>query len=112
MIYVIFDNVLAGHTWTDTGQLKIVQPELSRSSQRASPEAESQSLLSRLLHRSKSDPVTARVARRLAANPSIRLDLLASELGVSERYLLTGLRTILGVSPDRLARTLSIAAAA
>jgi hypothetical protein len=62
MIYAIFDNILAGHTWTDTGQLRIVQSELPRSNQPASPEAENQSLLSRLLLRSKSDPVMARVA--------------------------------------------------
>jgi AraC-like DNA-binding protein len=50
--------------------------------------------------------------RRLAGNPAMRFDILAFEVGVSERYLQTGLRTILGVSPDRFAETLSIAAAA
>jgi AraC-like DNA-binding protein len=113
VIYVIFENVLANHTWTETGRLRIVQPKLPASSnQPASPEAESQSLLSRLLLRSKSDRIMARAARQLSVSPSMRLDLLALELGVSERYLLTGLRAILGASPDRLARSLSMGVAA
>jgi AraC-like DNA-binding protein len=105
MIYVIFDNVLADHTWTDAGRLQIVQPALpAMSVQPASPEAERQSLLARLAIRSVGDRIMCRATRCLSENPSVRLDQIASELGVSERYLVTGLRAVLGVSPYLLVR--------
>ena len=48
------------------------------------------------------------VGRRAASleNPSVRLYQLALELGVSERYLVAGLRTVPGVSSDLIVRPL------
>jgi AraC-like DNA-binding protein len=103
MIYVIFDNVLTGHTWSEVGGLQIVPPELpARSFQPSSPEAERRSLLARLAARAKSEPIMCRAARRLVENPSMQLDQLAFELGISERYLVAGLRSVLGVNPELL----------
>ena len=109
MIYVIFDNVLAGHTWSEAGRLQIVQPELPvRSTQPSSPEVERQSLLARLAIQAKSESSMCRAARCLVENPSMRLDRVASELGVSEKYLIAGLRTVLGVNPDLLFRSAEV----
>src|ERR1700726_1846430 len=104
MIYVIFDSVLVDHTWSEEGHLQIKSVKPDSPSQLGSSEAERHSLLARLVLHSISDPVMSRAARRLAVNPSMQLDLLALELDVSERCLRTGLRTILGVSPDQLRR--------
>jgi len=49
-----------------------------------------------------------RAAKRLIANPSVPLDELARELGVTERYLRSGLRAALGIDPQRLARPTGI----
>ena len=112
MIYRIFDHVLAGHTWNEAGDLQIVEPAQSvEVAAPASPDVEGRSLLARLAIRSKSDRIMCRAARRLLANPSMPLDRLASELGVSERYLMSGLRAALGVSPAAIGRT-PVAAAA
>ena len=111
MIYRIFDHILAGHTWSEAGNLQIVQPVADQSDRPTSPEVESRSLMARLAIRSKSDRIMRRAARRLLADPSMPLARLASELGVSERYLVSGLRAVLGVSPELLVR-LPIAAAA
>jgi len=104
MIFRIFDHVLANHTWTKAGRLCIAwpEPEETRSATTSSPEAGRQSLLARLAIRSKADRFMCRAGRSLMANPSMRLDQLAAELGVSERYLIAGLRTVLGVSPSLL----------
>ena len=105
MIYVIFDNVLAGHTWSEAGHLQIAEPAVPVVLGRpASPEAVRQSLLARLAIRSKPDRIMCRAARCLMENPSMQFERLASKLGVSERYLGAGLRTVLGVSPDLLAK--------
>src|SRR5882757_8689963 len=103
MIYVIFDHVLAGHTWSEAGRLQIVQAAPDTSDQPASPGCVRQSLLARLAIRSKGDGIMCRAAKRLSESPMMQLDQLASELGVSERYLVAGLRTVLGVSPELLA---------
>jgi AraC-like DNA-binding protein len=102
MIYRIFDQVLAGHIWSDAGRLQVVQGAPDRQGLPASPDVESRSHRARLVIRSKGDRVMCRAARRLLANPSMPLDRLASELGVSERYLVSGLRAVLGVSPKLL----------
>jgi AraC-like DNA-binding protein len=62
------------------------------------------SLMSRLLHRSRPDPVICRAARLLRNNPALSLRTLASRLGVSTEYLSRGLRTVLGTSPKQLVR--------
>jgi AraC-like DNA-binding protein len=65
--------------------------------------AETASLLSRLAHRSKMEPVMCRAARHLQSNPALSVRRLASQLGVREDYLARGLRTVLGTNPNRLA---------
>lgn len=62
------------------------------------------SLMSRLLHRSRPDPVICRAALLLRNNPALSLRTLASRLGVSKEYLSRGLRTVLGTSPRQLVR--------
>lgn len=102
--YRIFDSVLEDHSWTADGRLCIAQQPQSDSFQETSPKAEIDALFSRLRVRSKSDRILCRAAKRLHADPSISLGQLASELGVSERYLLSGLRAILGVDPQTFLR--------
>ena len=60
------------------------------------------SLLARLTIRSKGDRIVCRAAKRLSETPTTTLAQLASELGVTERYLVAGLRAVLGVSPELL----------
>jgi AraC-like DNA-binding protein len=62
------------------------------------------SLMSRLLHRSRPDPVICRAALLLRNNPGLSLRTIAAKLGVSKEYLSRGLRTVLGTSPKQLAR--------
>jgi AraC-like DNA-binding protein len=62
------------------------------------------SLMSRLLYRSRPDPVICRAALLLHNNPALSLRTLASKLGVSKEYLSRGLRTVLGTSPKQLVR--------
>ena len=102
--YRIFDNVLEGHSWAADGRLCIAQQPQSDSFQETSPKAEIDALFNRLLLRSKSDRILCRVAKRLHADPSTSSGRLAFELGVSERYLLSGLRAILGVDPQTFLR--------
>jgi AraC-like DNA-binding protein len=68
------------------------------------PKALRASLMSRLLHRSRPDPVICRAALLLRNNPALSLRTLASKLGVSKEYLSRGLRTVLGTSPTQLVR--------
>ncbi len=77
----------------------------------ASPDeiAEAASLLCRLVHRSKTDSVMCRAAWHLRRDPALPMRRLASRLGVSEGYLLSGLRAVLGTDPNRLARIAHIA---
>jgi hypothetical protein len=100
----IFNSVLGDHLWAADGRLCIAQQPQSDSFQEASPKAEINALFSRLVLRSKSDRILCRAAKRLHADPSISLGQLAPELGVSERYLLSGLRAILGVDPQSFLR--------
>jgi AraC-like DNA-binding protein len=102
--YRIFDSVLESHSWTADGRLCVAQQPQSHSFQDPSPKAEIDALFSRLLLRSKPDRTLCRAAKRLCADPSISSSRLASELGVSERYLLSGLRAILGVDPQAFLR--------
>jgi AraC-like DNA-binding protein len=95
----IFGTVLGNHSWSEDGRICIVQQIQSETFEKASPEAEIDGLFSRLLHRSRWDRVIYRAAMSLRDNPSIPLDQLAAELRVSERYLLSGLRSALGVDP-------------
>ena len=71
--------------------------------------AEAATLLSRLVYYSRMDPVMCRAAWHLRRDPALPLQRLASRLGVSEGYLSSGLRKILGVNPNRLARVAHIA---
>ena len=100
MNFRILDHVLADHTWSATGHLCIAHDAPTVPCAGPSPEAEIDSLLSRLILRSKSDRIMGRAAKRLTAHPSTPLHELARELGVTERYLLSGLRTALGVDPE------------
>ncbi len=112
MIFRIFDQVLANHTWSSTGRLCIAQAPQTVSCGTCSSNAEIVSLLDRLILRSRSDRIMCRAARRLVTKPSIPLDELARELGVTERYLLSGLRAVLGVDPQRVFVELQKGAAA
>jgi AraC-like DNA-binding protein len=112
MIYRIFDQSLAGHTWSEEGRLQVVQVVPYASHRQTSPECARTSLFARLVIRSKRDRVMCRAARRLTESPATQLDQLASELGVSERYLVAGLRAVLGVSPELLAVTPEVRRAA
>jgi AraC-like DNA-binding protein len=71
--------------------------------------AEAAALLSRLAYYSRMDSVMCRAAWHLRRDPALPLQRLASRLGVSEGYLSSGLRKILGVNPNRLARLAHIA---
>jgi AraC-like DNA-binding protein len=120
MTFRIFDHLLANRRWTPTCQLDArvvgtaalapaeVQAELpDRFGEATLPEEttdEAQSFLARLAYRSKLDPVMCRAGRRLQADPALSMRRLASELGVSERYLSSGLQAVLGASPKRFAR--------
>ena len=108
MTFRIFDHVLANHTWSATGRLCIAQALETVSCATPSSHAERDALLARLALRSRLDSVMCRAAKRLIANPSVPLDDLARELGVTERYLLSGLRAVLGIDPQRLARPTGI----
>jgi AraC-like DNA-binding protein len=103
MVFRIFGNVLANHTWSPTGHLCIAGAPQPVSHATCCHKAEINALLGRLVLRSRSDRVMCRAAQRLTTNPSISFDELAQELGVTERYLLSGLRAVLGVDPERLA---------
>src|ERR1700730_16742054 len=102
MAFRIFDHLLVNHTWSAAGRLCVPQQPQAVPCQPGSPKAELDALLARLVLHSRSDRVMCRAARRLATNPSMPLDELATELGVSEQYLKSGLRTVLGVDPQRL----------
>ena len=106
MAFRIFDHVLANHGWSATGSLCIAQackagePSAAPCA-RATPNAEIDALRGRLLAWSKSDRVMCRAAQRLIAGPTTPFDHLARDLGVTERYLLSGLRAAFGVDPHR-----------
>jgi hypothetical protein len=100
MTFRIFDRVLADHTWTAAGRLCIAHQPKAVASETGCAKTEIASLLGRLILRSKSDRIMCRAVRRLAENPSVSLDELARELAVTERYLLSGLRAVLGVDPQ------------
>jgi hypothetical protein len=103
MVFRIFDNVLANHTWSAHGHLCIAGEPRPISHAVGCQKTEINALLGRLVLRSKSDRVMCRAARRLTANPSIPFNELARELRVTERYLRSGLRAVLGVDAERLA---------
>ena len=73
--------------------------------------AEAAALLRRLVHRSRWDSVMCRAAWHLRRNPALPMRRLASLLGVSEGYLSSGLRAVLGTDPNRLARIAQVAKA-
>lgn len=102
--YRIFDSVLEDHSWTADGRLRIAQLRQSDSFQEASLTTEIDALFTRMRIRSKSDRILCRAAKCLQADPSISLGQLAAGLGVSERYLLCGLRSVLGVDPRTFLR--------
>jgi len=56
------------------------------------------------LRSKKPDPIVCRAAGNLRSNPSLRLGLLAAELGVSERHLSRKFKTVFGTGPKRFAR--------
>jgi hypothetical protein len=102
MPYRIFDSILGSHSWDENSQLRIAQPTRPGdfvSFEDASLEIEIAALFSRLLNRSKLDRTIYRAATRLYANPSVPLNRLAADLGVTERYLLSGLGAALSVDP-------------
>jgi AraC-like DNA-binding protein len=99
MSFRICDSVLGTHSWNADGRLCIKQQRQAESFQQGSPKTEIEALFTRLLLRSRWDRVMYRAATRLNADPSIPLGRLAADLGVTERYLLSGLRAALGVDP-------------
>jgi hypothetical protein len=103
MVFRIFDNVLANHTWNTNGHLCIAGAPQLISQASYCQKTEINALLGRLVLRSKSDRVMCRAARRLTANPSIPFNELARELRVTERYLRSSFRAVLGVDAKRLA---------
>lgn len=50
------------------------------------------------------DPVVCRAAANLRSNPSLRVGVLAAELGLSERHLSRKFNTVFGIGPKRFAR--------
>jgi hypothetical protein len=100
MPYRIFDSVLGNHSWSADGRLWIAQPQEPVSLQDASPETEVDAIFARLLHRSKLDRIVYRAAIQLHAAPSTPLNQLAADLGVTESYLVSGLRAALSVDPQ------------
>jgi AraC-like DNA-binding protein len=50
------------------------------------------------------DPVVYRAAAHLRSNPSLRVGVLAAELGLSERHLSRKFNTVFGIGPKRFAR--------
>jgi AraC-like DNA-binding protein len=101
----IFDHLLANHSWTATGRIytpathvheRALTDEIS-AAQRA--EIERRSMLARLTYRSRLDPIMSRAARLLQADSCLPIHQLAAALGVSEKYLLGGLRSALGENP-------------
>jgi len=99
MSFRIFNTVLGDHLWSAHGRLCVVQQKKSASPEKGSLQVEIDALFFRLLHRSRRDRDIYRAATRLKDNPSIPLGQLATELRVSERYLLSGLRAALSVDP-------------
>jgi len=101
----IFDHLLVNHGWTATGSIYTpathvttddhtnLADEIS-AAERA--EIERRSLLARLTYRCKLDPIISRAARLLQADSCLPIQQLAAELGVSERYLSSGLRAAIG----------------
>ena len=109
MAFRIFDHLLADHGWSAAGRLLVCACAASAAADGAeraveNPQAEPcadlerRSLLARLAYRGKHDRILSRVARRLQTGPSLSLEQLAAELGVSERYLSDGLRAVLGAA--------------
>jgi hypothetical protein len=76
MIYRIFDQSLAGHTWSEEGRLQIVQAAPDAFNRQTSPECARSSLLARLAIRSKGHRIMCRAAKRLLESPTTALDLL------------------------------------
>lgn len=99
MPYRIFDSVLGSHSWSTDGRLCIEQHRRSESFQETVPNTDVEVLFTRLLHRSKLERYVHRAATRLHTDPSTPLDGLAAELGVSERYLMSGFQAAIGVDP-------------
>ena len=50
------------------------------------------------------DPVVRRAAEHLRSNPSLRVGVLAAELGLSERHLSRKFNAVFGMGPKRFAR--------
>jgi AraC-like DNA-binding protein len=101
----IFDHLLVNHGWNATGGIYPSATHVT-TDDHANPaneisaaeraEIERRSLLARLTHRCKLDPTISRAARRLQADPWLPIRQLAAEIGVSERYLSSGLQGALG----------------
>jgi AraC-like DNA-binding protein len=114
MAFRIFDRLLIHHGWTATGRIVVSDPVVHTActgqieatsggltaQQRA--DIERRSLLARLAYRGKHDRILCRAARRPQADPSLSIERLAAELGVSEGLLSRSLQAVLGQSPDRL----------
>jgi hypothetical protein len=111
MTFRILDHLLIGHDWTAAGCLVVSdvvahaaaahQPERASTAEQCA-DLERRSLLARLAYRGKQDRILARAARRLRADPSLSLQQLAAELGVSEGSLSRGLRGALGEGVQQL----------
>jgi len=115
MAFRIFDHLLIHHGWIATGRLVVcAAAQGSASSQAARPnqsppaqqcrDIERRALLARLVYRGKHVSLLCRAARRLQADPSLSIEQLASELGVSGESRSRGLRAALGQGADRLFR--------
>lgn len=101
----IFDHLLVNHGWTATGSIYTPETHVTDHANPADEipaaeraEIERRSLLARLTYRCKLDPTISRAARLLQADPCLPIQQLAAALGVSERYLSSGLQGALGES--------------
>src|SRR5262245_36429940 len=113
MAFRIFDHLLVHHDWTATGRLVLcactahadasgeAEP-VEAPTPEPSADLERRSLLARLAYRGKHDRILARAALRLQADPSLSLQQLAAELGVSERSLSRNVQGVLGQGASRL----------
>ena len=104
----IFDHLLVNHSWTTTGRI-YTPATRGKADDSTSPaveiteaqraEIERRSMLARLAYRCRLDPIMSRATRLLQTDSCLPIQQLAVALRVSEKYLLNGLRSLLGETP-------------